>query len=101
MPGQVFGQADGIGDVGVHAQGQRLEALKEQEGVERGQAGAEIAQLLDSQLRAESVLPEVVPEAQIAVARLSARSCEGNDRWPSRNDRSPPPRPPWRSRGPR
>ena len=68
MPGQIFGQTKCIGDVGVHAQGQSFEALKEQEGVERCQAGTEVAQLLDPQLGAETVLAEVVPETQTAVA---------------------------------
>ena len=56
-----------VGHVGLHPQRQRLHALQDQEGVERRQHAAEVAQALDAQLGGEAVLAEVVPEAQVAV----------------------------------
>ena len=53
----------GVGDVAVHAQRQCFDPLEEEEGVERGQGGPQIAELFDSQLGAEAILAEVFPEA--------------------------------------
>ena len=64
-----LGDPAGVGDVGLHAQRQRLDPVQEQERVEGGEDPAEVAQALDAQLRAEAVLAEVVPEAQVAVRR--------------------------------
>ena len=66
---QPLGDALGVGHVGVHAQRQRLHPLQDQEGVERRQHAAEVAQALDAQLGREAVLAEVVPVAEVAVGR--------------------------------
>ena len=64
---QELGDDLGVGDVRVHPQRQRLHPVQEQEGVERREHAAEVAQPLDAQLGGEAVLAEVVPEAQVAV----------------------------------
>ena len=64
-----LGDGAGVGDVGVHPLRQRLHALQQQEGVERRQRRADVAQLLGAQPRAEGVLAEVAPPRQPAVRR--------------------------------
>jgi len=67
--GEPCGDGAGVGDVGGHAQRQRLEPAQQEEGVEGRQAGAHVAHLLGPQPGAEGVLAEVVPPAQPVVAR--------------------------------
>ena len=52
----------------LHALGQGLQALEQQEGVERRQRGTDVAELFGPQLGAEGQLPEVLPEPQAVVA---------------------------------
>ena len=68
MRGQVFCQPHGVGYVCIHAQAEGFQTLQEEERIERGQAGAEVAQLFNPQLGAEPVLTKVVPESQPAIA---------------------------------
>jgi hypothetical protein len=61
--------------VALHAQGQRLEALQQQEGVERRLAGAEVAQAFNAGADGEGdvaegpAAAEDLPEVQAVVAR--------------------------------
>ena len=51
VPGfEPFGHLGGVGDVPLHAQAQGLDALGDEEGVERGDRRAEVAQQLDAGL---------------------------------------------------
>jgi hypothetical protein len=52
---QPLGDGEGVRDVAVHPHGQRLDPQQEQERVERGEHGAEVAQRLRPQLHQESV----------------------------------------------
>ena len=61
------GHDRGVLHVGGHPQRQRLQAQQEQERVERGHRGADVAQLLGPQPREEAVLGEVAPPRQVAV----------------------------------
>ena len=65
--GEEVGDGGGVGEVGVHPLGQRLHPLHQQEGVERRQRRADVAELLGTQARAERVLAEVAPPRQAAV----------------------------------
>src|SRR6185295_18689600 len=58
-----------VRDVLLHPKRQGLEPDQEEERVERREARAEVAQLLDTETHAEPVLGEVLPEAQAVVGR--------------------------------
>ena len=60
---------EGVGDVPLHPQRQRLEPLQEQERVERRQRGAEVAQGLGAQLHQVAVGAERLVELQAVVGR--------------------------------
>ena len=68
MLAQVVGDALRVGDVALHAHVQGLEALQQQEGVERALAGAIVAQHLGARLHQPAEIAEVLEEAQVVVA---------------------------------
>ena len=85
---EVLGDDARVLDVVGHAQRQRLESLQEEERVDRRQAGADVAELLDPQLRAERVLAEVVDRSADRRSWRRARSSSGSSRCPTGTDRT-------------
>ena len=68
--GQVGGDGPGVGLVALEPHGHRLEALKEQEGVEGRQGGAGVAQLDGAGPHGEGPLGEVAGEDDTVEGRL-------------------------------
>ena len=76
--------AERVLDVPVHPQAQRLDPLQEEEGVERAERGAEVAQRLGAQLHQEAVDAERLVERETVVGGRRVGDAPGSGRSTSR-----------------
>ena len=77
---EIVRDGDGVVDVALHPQRQRLEPLQEEERVERAHRRAKIAQRLGSQLHQVAVGAERLVELQAVIRRRRIRDRPGSGR---------------------